>query len=205
MLGTDNVDGDKLWVKGKPFDVTAEDGTLEVVGWLTGEVVLRFGGSGGTGGRSFGIGGMSRTSMIALTPADVQLDEPENESEPSTNAGSVVLALLVCCRRDCISPLAGFPSASGALITDIGSAGAGSGGMGSIKLVDAVDGLKTVDALGLGGAVIETVILGEDGAVEAGACGWAWETESRRFSFVRLKARHPPGDFSSFCPSFSTS
>lgn len=39
-------------------------------------------------------------------------------------------------------------------------------------LVDAVEGLRTVDAFGLGGAVIiVAVVLGDEGAVDAGACG----------------------------------
>lgn len=107
MLGTDQVDGDELCVKvnGTPFDVTAEEGTLdEVVAWFAIKVVLTFGGRGGTGGRSFGIGGMSRTSTRPLIPAEVQLDDPDNESEPSTSVGSAVLALFV----GCASPLATF-------------------------------------------------------------------------------------------------
>lgn len=72
-----------------------------------------------------------------------------------------------------------------------GKAAVGSGGICSRIFDDAVNGLRTVDTFGLGGAVGAAVIRGEDGAVDAATC----ETESRRFSFVR-KLRHPADVFS---------
>lgn len=84
----------------------------------------------------------------------------------------------------------------------IGNAGAGNGGICSIKLLDALVGRVTVDILGLGGAVVAVKVLGGDGAIGDGVCGRPWDTESRRFSFER-KLRHPPGDFSSLCTSRS--
>lgn len=94
------------------------------------------GGRGGTGGKSFGRGGMSRTSrtpLTPLTPAEVQLDEPDNESEPSTKVGSAVLGLRSCCRGDTVSPLATLLGSSGTAGTmdgfTTGKAGAGNGGI----------------------------------------------------------------------------
>lgn len=49
-------------------------------------------GNGGKGGNSFGTGGISNPGIP--TP-EVQLELPENESEPSTVGPSAVLARLV--------------------------------------------------------------------------------------------------------------
>jgi hypothetical protein len=103
ILGTDHVDGEEPWVKADaiPSDVTTELGMLGVDRGTPAEAVLIFGGSGGTGGRSFGKGGISRRSRIPFAPAEVQLEEPENESEPSIPVGSAVLPRLTdCCVAD---------------------------------------------------------------------------------------------------------
>jgi hypothetical protein len=112
ILGTDQVDGEELWVKvnGEPLDVTAEPGIPGIARGCPFELVSIIGGSGGTGGKSFGRGGISRTSRTPLAPADVQLEEPENDSEPSTPVGSVVLPLRtnVCIAEGRESPLGGL-------------------------------------------------------------------------------------------------
>jgi hypothetical protein len=103
ILGTDHVDGEEPSVKvdAIPSDVTAEFGMLGVNRGFPVDAVLIFGGSGGTGGRSFGTGGRSRTSRIPFAPTEVQLEEPEKESEPSIPVGSVVLPRLAdCCVAD---------------------------------------------------------------------------------------------------------
>lgn len=208
-LGTDHVDGEEPSVKlnDNPLVVTAESGTPGVAGTFPVRIVLTLGGRGGRGGRSFGKGGISRTSSTPFAPADVQLEDPENESEPSTPVASVVLDLRAGCCADGNkdSPLGNLLGGSGAEASvEIGKAGAGKGGMCSIKLVEAVDGRMTLDVRGLGGAVVADIVLGDDGAVEDVGCGRTWDTDSRRFSLDR-RPRHPPGDLSSFSPSRSPS
>ena len=193
--GMDHVDEPGLCVNVFGMPVMIETGKMES-GSSVGAVFVMLGiggatlGTGGKGGNSFGTGGMS--APFRITP-DVQLDEPDSESEPSTTDGSPVLALC--------SPLFAC-SCNG--VAGRGIIALGKGGMFSNTPVPAVDGRRigVVVTIGLGGNKGVLGIFGEEGAVEPVACVCVWETESRRFSFERKLSQPPPELLSSLCVSF---